>query len=211
MWRQRTWVALMAAVTALMVCVAGPSDAASSTAQQRKHVCASTHHNHHGHRCSHKSHKRLAPKGPAKTPAQHNGTTGPAGPTGPQGVPGTARAYGLVLPTCGTCLPPIGFSPLVTSHSINVSLAAAHAGAVGAWCFVLGGGIDPSTATVLVSVVGPGLRIDNHFTLETAEWIVGAPDCSPAGTIEVRTVGYNESGPISPVPSSEIGFSFVVP
>jgi hypothetical protein len=63
---------------------------------------------------------------------------------------------------------------------------------------------------VVVSVVGPGDRIDNQFTLETAEWVIGAPDCSSTTEIEIRTVGYDEGGKIIPVPSREVGFSFVV-
>jgi hypothetical protein len=92
-----------------------------------------------------------------------------------------------------------------------VSLGSARPEAAGAWCFVPGGGIDPATATVVVGVVGPGTHIDNHFALETAEWVVGAPDCASSAEIEVRTLGYNENGGISPVPSREISFSFVVP
>jgi hypothetical protein len=93
-----------------------------------------------------------------------------------------------------------------------VSLGSAHPEVEdGTWCFVLGGGIDPSTATVVTSVVGSALHIDNHFALETAQWIVGAPDCSSSNEIEIRTVGYDEGGSISPIPSREIAFSFVVP
>lgn len=128
-------------------------------------------------------------------------------------MPGTARAFALVTPPCGGCgeLPP-DFTPLDASHSKNVSLGSALPEAPeGAWCFVLEGGIDPSTATLVASVVtsagphGPG------FSLESAEWFAEAPDCAP-GQVEVRTFGYGvEEGDLIATPDREVAFSFVVP
>jgi hypothetical protein len=129
-------------------------------------------------------------------------------------VPGTARAYALVEPPCGGCGElPAGFTPLIAAHSSNVALGVPLSGApLGTWCFVLGASIDPATATVVTSVVTDGEPHTQHFALETAQWVAGAPNCSP-GQIEVQTVGYGvEEGKLSaPVPDGEAAFSFVVP
>lgn len=139
------------------------------------------------------------------------GKRGPRGPAGTPGVPRAARAYALVTPICGTCLPPPGYTPLVTAQSRNVSLGSVRPGApVGTWCFVLGEGIDPSTVTVIASVVGRAEHIGARFAFETAEWIQSAPDCV-SNEVEVRTVGYNEGGGLTAVSSREIAFSFVAP
>ena len=135
---------------------------------------------------------------------------GKSEPTGTQGGRVAARAFAIVAPICKTCLPPPGYSPL-GPHSRNVRLGSPRGAAEGAWCFQLGGGINPSTATVVPSIVGPDEHIGNRFVLETAEWILGAPDCSSQKEIEVRTVGYTEGAGVKPVLSREIHFSFVVP
>ncbi len=95
---------------------------------------------------------------------------------------------------------------------MNVTLGSPLSGApVGTWCFVLGGGIHPSTATVVASVVQPEESRSHYFSLESAEWIAKAPDCLPK-EIEIRTLGYTvESGNLVAVPDREIAFSFVVP
>jgi hypothetical protein len=46
--------------------------------------------------------------------------------------------------------------------------------------------------------------------MESAQWIFGAPNCSP-NQIEIRTFGYTvEGSDVVAVPSSEVAFSFVV-
>jgi hypothetical protein len=95
---------------------------------------------------------------------------------------------------------------------MNVTLSSALSGApVGTWCFALGGGIDPSTATVVASIVKRAGPYTHNFSLESAEWIANAPDCPP-NEIEIRTLGYTvEGGNLVAVPDREIAFSFVVP
>lgn len=137
------------------------------------------------------------------------GSAGPMGPRGEQGsagiqgVPGTARAYAFVEPSSTVChCTPT--TPL--RSSLNVSLGAnLPAAPSGTWCFVLDGGIDPSTAVVVASVEGaPG-------SLDSAQWVAGAPDCS-ANQIEIQTVRHIvQGGSLSTEQNGEIPFSFVVP
>ena len=77
---------------------------------------------------------------------------------------------------------------------------------------MLGGGVDPSMATVVTSVVGGREPEIEKFLFETAEWIRYPHDCTSENEIEIKTVGYKEEGgSLTAVPSREIHFSFVVP
>jgi hypothetical protein len=73
------------------------------------------------------------------------GATGPAGPAGPAGAPGapgaagTARAYGETADNEGA---------LIAARSKNATVR--HAG-TGIYCITPGAGIDPATATLVVS------------------------------------------------------------
>jgi hypothetical protein len=145
------------------------------------------------------------------------GPTGPAGVQGPQGVPGYARAYALVGPPCWGCGElPAGFTPLVAAQSKNVALASPkeiYGKPFGKWCFVLEGGIDPSTATVIVSAVSTE---DTRSSSVGAVWVPYAPDCS-AGQIEIKTFVNAINGgkvveePETPGGPGPVSFSFVVP
>ena len=145
------------------------------------------------------------------------GPTGPAGVQGPGGQPGDARAYALVEPPCWGCGElPSNFTPLVRAHSKNVALASPkdiYGTPFGTWCFVLGGGIDPSTATVVASAVATD---DTRNAAVGAEWVPYAPDCS-ANQIEIRTFLYTiREGKVTQEPEESggpgpVSFSFVVP
>jgi hypothetical protein len=98
------------------------------------------------------------------------GPAGPAGPQGPQGPAGSARAYGLTVTVDGALDP---------ARSKNATVR--HAGK-GLYCITPGAGIDPATATLLVTAdykgpVGP---------LATALWRSDGFDCKP-GELEVKT------------------------
>ena len=136
------------------------------------------------------------------------GQAGVQGPQGPQGVPGDARAYAFVEPQtpCGGCMPTTPLRP----GSLNVSLGSPLLGSgapAGTWCFVLAGGIEPSTATIVASVEGPA----PSSSLDIAQWVAGAPDCSPE-QVEVQTFRYKDEGSgLISEHSGKISFSFVVP
>jgi hypothetical protein len=98
------------------------------------------------------------------------GATGPAGPAGPQGPAGTARAFGLTTNVDGALDP---------ARSKNATVRHAS---TGVYCITPGAGINPATATVLVTVdytgpVGP---------LATALFRSSNNDCNP-GELEVKT------------------------
>jgi hypothetical protein len=144
------------------------------------------------------------------------GATGPTGALGPQGLPGDARAYALVLPPCNGCGElPADFTPLSATHSHNVALASpsnAYGSSLpgvpaGTWCFVLEGGIDAATATVVASAVNTE---DERGSDVSAEWDPYAPDCS-ANQIEIRTFADTISeGKVVAEPAIAVSFSFVV-
>jgi hypothetical protein len=149
-------------------------------------------------------------------PAGSTGATGPRGSTGVQGRqgnPGDARAYALVLPPCQGCELISNFTPLVAARSKNIALASSGPGNVfgtppGTWCFVLEGGIDPSTATVVVSAVASGQTRNEPIA---AQWVPYAPDCS-ANQIEIQTFTYTlAAGKLVEEPGIAVPFSFVVP
>jgi len=144
-------------------------------------------------------------------PVGPQGSQGPAGPEGqqgdqgPQGAPGTARAYAFVEPepTCEGCTPT---TPL--RRGVNVSLGANSPGAApGTHCFLLAEDIDPSTATLVVSVEGPPAA----NAVDSAAWIADAPECT-SGDVEVQTFRYKDTGSGLVLEHAEyIPFSFVVP
>jgi Collagen triple helix repeat (20 copies) len=144
----------------------------------------------------------------AQGPQGVPGTTGQTGTQGPQGVPGTARAYAFVEPEppCGT---PSCTQTTPLRRILNVSLGSNLPGApAGTHCFVLEGGIDSSTATVVVSVEGA----PSTNALDIAQWVAGAPDCSSPEQIEVQTSRYKDEGTGLILEHTEyIPFSFVVP
>jgi len=150
--------------------------------------------------------------GPPGAPGQ----AGQIGVPGPPGVPGDARAYAYVEPPCNGCGElPSGFTPLKASRSHNVALAGlsdAYGTSVqgkppGTWCFVLEGGVEPSSATVVASAV---LTEDERSSEVSAEWVPSAPDCA-TGQIEVRTFAATiKDGSIVQEPAYSVSFSFVV-
>lgn len=152
-----------------------------------------------------------------------HGPTGPAGIQGPMGVPGEAgavaaesSAYAYVEPPCEGCGElPEGFTPLVAAHSKNIALAG-RSNAFGTdvqdkprgtWCFILEGGVEPGTASVVVSAV----RTEDERSSDVrAEWVPHAPDCAPS-QIEIRTFAATiKSGSIAMEPAYAVSFSFVV-
>jgi len=150
------------------------------------------------------------------------GSRGPAGPQGPPGQPGnsgqpgpagTARAYAYVIPHrvhCTGCGEQVGGASapvLDPTHSSNVALGLPRPNApVGTWCFTLGAGIDPSSATIVASATtGP-------FVDVAAIWVPHAGDCTSTDEVEVQTVGYEiQAGALVAIPSDEVAFSFVIP
>jgi len=94
---------------------------------------------------------------------------------------------------------------------MNIALGSSLAGApLGTWCFIPKNGIDLATVTVVASVVKAGDPRRHRFALESARWVLDAPDCSP-NQIEVQTFGYAvEGGNLVAVPNNEIAFSFLV-
>lgn len=138
--------------------------------------------------------------------------SGKPGKHAAKAVPGLTRAYALVTPPCGGCAKlPRDFSPISRTQSMNVTLGSVSPSApVGTWCFVLGGGINPTAATIVTSVVNDGGPRRYHFLLETAQWVAGGSACSQ-NQIEVQTLGYIvEGGSLIAVPNHEIAFSFSV-
>jgi hypothetical protein len=212
--------AAVIAIVALVVALSGTAVAAShyiitSTSQIKPSVLRALH--------ASTGAKGTAAVAGAQGPAGATGAQGPAGAQGipgltgvqgPQGVPGDARAYALVIPPCDGCELGENFTSLVAAHSKNVALAEPHGDYYGTppgtWCFVLEGGIDPSTATVIVSAASTE---DERSSAISAEWEPYARDCAK-GQIEIKTFVdtikqgevVEESAGIHPV-----SFSFVVP
>jgi hypothetical protein len=121
-----------------------------------------------------------------------------------------------VLPPCNGCGElPSDFTPLSATHSRDVALASpsnAYGTGVagkppGTWCFVLEGGTDPATATVVASAV---YTEDERNSVVSAEWVPSAPDCA-ANQIEIRTFADTiEEGKLVAEPAIAVSFSFVV-
>jgi hypothetical protein len=121
-----------------------------------------------------------------------------------------------VEPPCNGCgeLSP-NFTALQATRSKNVALAG-HSNAYGTdvpgkppgtWCFILEGGIEPGTATVVASTV---YTEDERTSDLSAEWVPSAPDCS-ASQIEVRTFAATiKEGNIVVEPAYAVSFSFAV-
>lgn len=97
------------------------------------------------------------------------GAKGPAGPAGPAGAPGTARAYGETSNNAGA---------LIEARSLNATIRHPE---TGTYCITPGGGIDPNTATLLVSA-----DFANSGTNKTIAQIRSSNlDCNP-GELEVK-------------------------
>lgn len=124
--------------------------------------------------------------------------------------PATVRAYGLVQPPRpGFGRLRRGFTPLVRELSKNVTLGSPRPSAPeGTWCFLLAPGIDPSTATVVVSAEGGTKRLPSGSLREpdSAEWVANARDCPPH-EIEVQTIGHTAERTVTY--SNSTSFSFV--
>jgi hypothetical protein len=126
---------------------------------------------------------------------------------------GLAHAYGFIRLPCSGCGPPFRHAtPLVREQSKNISLGVpSHGAPEGTWCFVVGGGISPSTAAVVASAVGEEGTLGPHSKLpQIAEWVPSAYNC-PANELEIQTFIYILEGS-SLVVRHEGGtsFSFVV-
>jgi hypothetical protein len=105
-------------------------------------------------------------------PKGATGATGPAGaqgPAGPAGAPGSARAYGETSNNAGA---------LIEARSKNATIRHPE---TGTYCITPGGGIDPNTATLLVSA-----DFANSGTNKTIAQIRSTNlDCN-AGELEVK-------------------------
>lgn len=97
------------------------------------------------------------------------GDTGAAGAAGPQGAPGTARAFGETVDNNGT---------LSAARSKNATVR--HA-ATGIYCITPGGGVDPATATLIVSA-----DFDASGTTKTIAQIRSNNFDCKSGELEVR-------------------------
>jgi hypothetical protein len=97
---------------------------------------------------------------------------------------------------------------------MNVAIERALPNApLGTWCFVLGGGVSPSRATVVASAEGAKTKQSfgsNPTSLTSAQWVAGAPDCSQ-NQIEVQTLRYTSDGTsLIATHDHDIAFSFIV-
>jgi hypothetical protein len=206
------------AVVALFVALGGTGYAAtagSSRARKHHRPTAVGHRGPHGLRGPQGI---PGPQGPVglQGPRGPRGPDGPTGALGPQGLPGDTRAYALVLPPCNGCGElPANFTPLNAAHSKNISLASPSNAygtnvpgkPLGTWCFVLEGGIDPATATVVASAV---YTEDERSSVVSAEWVPYSPDCA-ANQIEIRTfVNTIKESKLVAEPAIAVSFSFVV-
>jgi hypothetical protein len=129
-------------------------------------------------------------------------------------------AYGLVLPICGTCEPPNGYSPLVAKDSRHVSLGGRGTyNTGGVWCFPVHPEAPPPSPTVVASPVGLETKafLRKNTTvplgatgLSTAQWIPAGEGCARS-QIEIRTLRFY-AAPTGLIleSSEEIAFSFVV-
>lgn len=114
------------------------------------------------------------------------GPAGPAGPTGPAGAPGTARAYGETANNAGD---------LIEARSKNATVR--HPG-TGVYCITPGAGIDPATASLIVSA-----DFANSGTNKTIAQIRSTNiDCN-TGELEVRI--WNDGA------AKDAQFSFLIP
>ncbi|MBS1877874.1 MAG: hypothetical protein JST31_00020 [Actinobacteria bacterium] len=121
-----------------------------------------------------------------KAKATLTGPVGPAGPAGAPGAPGSARAYGETANEAGT---------LIAARSKNATVR--HA-ATGIYCITPAAGINPTTASLLVSA-----DFANSGTSKTIAQIRSSNiDCN-AGELEVRI--WNDGTPL------DAQFSFLIP
>lgn len=130
-----------------------------------------------------------AAKAALEGPKGATGATGPAGPTGPQGPQGpagTARAYGETSDNAGN---------LISARSKNATVRHAE---TGVYCITPGGGIDPASASLIVSS-----DFANSGTNKTIAQIRSTNiDCNP-GELEVRL--WNDGA------AKDAQFSFLIP
>jgi hypothetical protein len=96
---------------------------------------------------------------------------------------------------------------------MNVVVEPARVGAPeGTKCFALAGGLREADATVVVTAVNTGGPYRQHFVIEDARWVFGAPDCiRDANVIEIQTSGLMvEGAKLISVPDNEVAFAFSV-
>lgn len=201
------------ALVALLIALGGTGYAASAgNSSPAKHRSLMLGRGHRGPRGLPGAPGPRGPSGPQGVP----GPAGPAGGQGPQGALVGARAYAYVEPPCNGCGElPSNFTPLQAARSKNVALAG-HSNAYGTdvqgkppgtWCFILEGGVEPGSATVVTSAV---YTEDERSSDVSAEWVPQAPDCS-SSQIEIRTFAATiKEGSIVEEPAYAVSFSFMV-
>ncbi len=211
--------AMALAMVALLVALGGTGYAASAgNSPAAKHSPLMLKLGHRGPRGLPGAPGPRGPSGPQGVRGSLGvpGAAGPTGGQGPQGVPGDARAYAYVEPPCNGCGElPANFTALQAAQSKNVALAG-HSNAYGTdvqgtapgtWCFILEGGVEPGSATVVTSAVHTE---DERSSDVSAEWVPHAPDCS-SSQIEIRTFATAiKEGNIVTEPAYAVSFSFVV-
>lgn len=219
--RRRPSPATVLSLVALFVALGGTSYAASAGSP---HSHPARHHPltlNFAHRGPRGLPGAPGPRGPSGLqgvagPQGIPGLPGLTGGRGPQGAPGNASAYAYVEPPCNGCGElPADFTALQATQSKNVALAA-HTNAFGTdvqgkppgtWCFILEGGIEPASATIVVSAV---YTEDERSSDISAKWVPHAPDCS-SSQIEIRTFAATiKEGNIVTEPAYAVSFSFVV-
>jgi hypothetical protein len=152
----------------------------------------------------------MGPPGP-QGPEGPRGLQGLPGPTGPQGPAGTARAYGVVDPTCPTnnvCSVSKskgigGVTRLSTgNYCVNAMPISSHGGAP-----VFSAVEDSKTAAPAASSAAysrdPGECPDGHFRIVTKRLQVVAVKADPTGTAQV-------SGSADQA-TNTVGFVIVIP
>lgn len=128
---------------------------------------------------------KAALTGPAG-PKGATGATGATGPAGPTGPAGTARAYGETSNNAGA---------LIEARSKNATVRHPD---TGVYCITPGGGIDPATASLIVSS-----DFANSGTAKTIAQIRSTNiDCN-TGELEVRI--WNDGA------AKDAQFSFLIP
>ena len=125
-------------------------------------------------------------------PAGPVGKTGPAGPAGAAGAPGTARAYGWTADNEGN---------LFAAKSKNATVRHDEKGV---YCITPGAGIDPSTATLLVS---PDFAKSGSSSM-VAQVRSDNPECNP-GELVVRL--WKDSTNAGFTEAIDAQFSFLIP
>jgi hypothetical protein len=122
-----------------------------------------------------------------KGPTGPTGPAGPAGAAGPQGPAGSARAFGWTDDNNGT---------LLAAKSKNATVRHPEKGV---YCVVPGAGIDPATATLLVSPDFTGSGTSKTI----AQVREDGSECNAGGGLIVRL--WNDGAAI------DAQFSFLIP